>query len=92
MFWGISLRASRRTISGTRIFPMPWPVKSTLMVSREREPVTGSDQDVDSRPDRAVYAPHAPGPGRVDVHELGSGRAVRAADAPRRHALCAHGR
>jgi hypothetical protein len=42
MLAGISLRASRRTISGTRIFPMPWPANSTLMVSREREPVTGS--------------------------------------------------
>src|ERR1700726_3807981 len=42
MLAGISLRASRRTMSGTRILPMPWPVKSTLMVSREREPVTGS--------------------------------------------------
>src|ERR1051326_6056383 len=28
-FAGISFRASRRTRSGTRIFPMPWPVKST---------------------------------------------------------------
>src|SRR5579859_878708 len=42
MLSGISLRASRRTTSGTRILPMPWPVKSTLMVSREREPVIGS--------------------------------------------------
>src|SRR5580692_9290624 len=42
MLAGISLRAWRRTISGTRILPMPWPVKSTLMVSRDREPVTGS--------------------------------------------------
>src|SRR5690349_10289199 len=42
MLSGISLRASRRTMSGTRILPMPWPVKSTLMVSRERESVTGS--------------------------------------------------
>ena len=41
MFSGISLRASRRTISGTRILPMPWPVKSTLMVSRELELVSG---------------------------------------------------
>src|SRR5580700_1467093 len=24
------------------------------------------DQDIDSRPDRPVYAPHTPGPGRVD--------------------------
>ena len=42
MFSGISLRASRRTMSGTRILPMPWPVKSTLMVSLDRESVTGS--------------------------------------------------
>src|SRR3984957_12701958 len=42
MLSGISLRVSRRTISGTRILPMPRPVKSTLMVSRERESVTGS--------------------------------------------------
>src|ERR1700730_1481466 len=42
MFSGISLRASRRTMRGTRILPIPCPVKSTLMVSRERESVTGS--------------------------------------------------
>ena len=42
MFSGISLRASRRTMSGTRSLPMPYPVKSTLMVSRDRASVTGS--------------------------------------------------
>jgi len=42
MFSGISLRASRRTMSGISSLPMPYPVKSTLMVSRDRESVTGS--------------------------------------------------
>src|SRR6516225_2014478 len=37
------------------------------------------DQDIDSRPDRAIYAPHAPGLRRVDMHELGCGRAVSTA-------------
>ncbi len=63
------------------------------MVSREREPVaTGSTRRTTAARDWAVCAPHAPGPGRVDVHQLGSGGAAGAADAPRRHALRAHGR
>jgi hypothetical protein len=32
---GISLRAWRRTTSGTSSLPMPWPAKSTPMVSRD---------------------------------------------------------
>jgi hypothetical protein len=33
---------SRRTTSGTRILPMPWPEKSTEMVRRDRWSVIGS--------------------------------------------------
>jgi len=39
---GISFAASRRTSSGTRTFPIPWPSKSTEMVSRDRVSVSGS--------------------------------------------------
>ena len=49
---------------------MPWPVKSTLMVSREREPVTGSTR---TRRQRAGNHPRSgddrPGsPGAVSGH------------------------
>src|SRR3954468_12030721 len=39
---GISLRASRRTTSGTSSLPMPWPVKSTAIATRDRSAPSGS--------------------------------------------------
>ena len=62
---------------------MPWPVKSTLMVSREREPVTGSTRTSTA----ARIGPSVPRTPKVrggSICKLGSGRAVGAADAPRR--------
>jgi len=38
MFSGISRAACRRTRSGTKSRPIPWPVKSRLMVTRDCEP------------------------------------------------------
>ncbi len=38
MFSGISLAACRRTTSGTSSLPIPCPVKSTAIVTRERDP------------------------------------------------------
>jgi hypothetical protein len=35
-FAGISLRALRRTTSGTSSFPIPWPVKSSSIVTCDR--------------------------------------------------------
>ena len=53
---------------------MPWPSKSTAMVSRDRSSVEGLDGEVDGGPDRPVDAADAPGPGRVDVGDVGGGR------------------
>ena len=44
------------------------------------------------RPDGAIDALHAPGPGRVDVGEFGGGRAGSAADVLGGHTLRAYGR
>lgn len=37
MFSGISLAAWRRTMCGTSSFPIPWPAKSSSIVSRDRD-------------------------------------------------------
>jgi hypothetical protein len=42
MFAGISLLAWGRTMSGTRTRPMPWPMKSTAILTRALDSVTGS--------------------------------------------------
>jgi hypothetical protein len=71
---GISLRAYWRTISGTHHLADAVAGE----VDADGQPGAGVgdwlDQDLDSRPDRAVYTPDAPGLRRVDVHELVDGR------------------
>ena len=70
---------------------MPWPAKSTAMVSRDRCAVDRFDGDVDGGADRSVDAAHAPGVWRVDVGDLGGAGPVGAADAPGGEALVADG-
>jgi hypothetical protein len=79
---GISLRAWPRTTSGTRSFPMRWPVKSTAMVSRLRASLIGSTVRVDRGADRSVDAAHTPCMWRVDMGQHAGGGTIRAADPP----------
>src|SRR4051794_8570782 len=60
---------------------MPWPWKSTLMVSRDRDSVRGSTSRSTLAPDGAVEAADTPGVGRVDAHDLGRRRTLGATDA-----------
>ena len=60
------------------------------MVSRDRVSVTGSTVTSTVARIGSVDAPHAPGPGRVDVGQLGGDGPAGAADAPGGHALRAH--
>ena len=68
---------------------MPWPSKSTAMVSRDRVSAERFDGEVDGGPDRSVDAADAPRSGRVDVGELGGAGSVGAADAAGGQAACA---
>ena len=84
---GVSLSAWWRRMSGTSSLPMPWPSKSTAMVSRETGVGQGFHGDVDDGADGVRRCPHAPGPGRVDAGDLGGDERDGPANPPGGQAL-----
>ena len=89
---GVSLRACRRTMSGTSSLPMPRPSKSSSIVTREWSlPVERLDGDVDDRSDRAFDPVNGPAGGRIELGDLRGRRPLRTADPTRGHALRADG-